>query len=418
MSFQKPPFDASKLDAYCSSIASSPSRFDLPQGKRACGRVQVVDLFSGCGGLSAGFEHFARSIESFRLAAAVDLVPTALATYSKNLPGRAICADLCAAASSPRRIREFIASLDLNSSRPLVLVGGPPCQGFSAHRKKSRIRSDERNGLVLAFAKIAVALEPEFIVLENVPELVSEKNWPLFCDFRSRLRKVGYFVRAQVHNLADYGVPQERFRALIVARKSPFRLPTPLLQRSQFRTVRDAIASLKPVAPGERGEDPMHFCANHKASTVAVIKAVPKNGGSRPAGIGPRCLQQVDGFRDVYGRMYWDRPANTITANSRNPAGGRFIHPDQDRGLTVREAALLQGFPKRYSFVGSFDDQFLQIGNAVPSIFGAALAASIWSNIVSPPKSFSLEELATDVTEPVSNSFSSGIAGRKKSKAA
>lgn len=190
-------------------------------------------------------------------------------------------------------------------------------------------------------------------------------------------------------------------------------MPKSLLGKNEYRTVRDAIGALESVKPGEVKSDPMHFCAGHKKTTIDVIKAVPKNGGSRPPGVGPKCLQKVDGFRDVYGRMYWDRPSNTITANSRNPAGGRYVHPDQNRGLTVREAALLQGFPLDYTFAGSFDDKFRQIGNAVPPLFAAMLASSIWDSIFSETCSCEPEELAADQSEPLSNSFSSGIAGRK-----
>ena len=215
-----------------------------------------------------------------------------------------------------------------------------------------------------------------------------------------------------MHNLAHFGVPQERFRALVIASKLKLGPPAPLVSRNNFRTVRDTILHLPPVKPGQIGRDAMHFCASHKTSTIKVIEAVPKNGGNRPKGIGPRCLQEVDGFRDVYGRLYWDRPANTITANSRNPAGGRFVHPEQDRGLTVREAALLQGFPSNFVFEGSFDEKFRQIGNAVPPLFACFLAASVWESITSPTGQL-LHSYEFDVHSPLSNSYSSGIAGRK-----
>ncbi len=126
-------------------------------------------------------------------------------------------------------------------------------------------------------------------------------------------------------------------------------------------------------------------------------------------------MDRVDGFRDVYGRMYWDRPANTITAYARNPASGRYVHPHQNRGLTVREAALLQGFPLRFRFEGPFDHRFLQIGNAVPPIFSAYLAAHLLGELRSPsPPSLSNLDGVIEVCSPTSNSFSSGIAGRKK----
>lgn len=386
-----------------------------PAEKAARGNWQIVDLFCGCGGLSTGFEHFGRLTKSYRLLASADLNPVAIETFAANLPIRPLARDLGAIARDPKAIRQFIKELNVDTAKPLIVIGGPPCQGFSAHRKKHGPSDDSRNSLVSAFAEIAAHLDPEFIVFENVPEVLSKKHWELFSKMRKQLESHGYKVRAQIHNLAGFGVPQERFRALIVASKAPILLPRPFLPRERFRTVRQAIGPLEPVSPGERNTDPMHFCANHKESTLRVIRAVPKNGGSRPPGVGPRCLNEVDGFRDVYGRMSWDRPANTITANSRNPAGGRYVHPTQNRGLTVREAALLQGFPKGFIFDGSFDDKFLQIGNAVPPVFATYLAACLWRNIIEPIAEIPEGESEEDIVSPLSNSFSSGIAGRKKS---
>lgn len=386
--------------------------FSLGKKKAANGEYQIIDLFCGCGGLSAGFEAFGQRCGGFKLVGAADLDEVATATYAENLPIKPLVADLSAVARS-KTSGDLIDMFGINPDKPLIVIGGPPCQGFSAHRKKHGDTDDSRNGLVIAFATIAVRLQPEFIIFENVPEVLSKKNWALFKQLSRILKNNGYNVRAQVHNLASFGVPQDRFRALIIARKSWFKMPSFILRREEYRTVRDAIEHLAHVKPGEVGKDSMHFCAGHKQSTIDVIKAVPKNGGSRPVGVGPKCLQRVDGFRDVYGRMYWDRPANTITANSRNPAGGRYVHPEQNRGLTVREAALLQGFPKDYLFAGSFDEKFRQIGNAVPPIFAAMLAASIWENLMLNSNESNTEDCSLDLSEPLSNSFSSGIAGRK-----
>jgi DNA (cytosine-5)-methyltransferase 1 len=380
------------------------------------GPIDVVDLFSGCGGLSLGFEFVGRLIDSFRLQAAVDINPYAVATYSRNLPISASQLDLALESRTEKTLEALSAKLGVRRNRPLVLVGGPPCQGFSAHQKKNGPRRDERNHLITIFARIAEFLEPDFVVLENVPELLAERNWQLFEKLKTRLSAKGYHVRAQIHNLAGFGVPQQRFRALVMASKQPFEMPQPYLQPDGYRTVREVIGSLPQSAPGSRSrQDPMHYCTNHRRSTVDVLRQVPKDGGTRPAGVGPACLDKVDGFRDVYGRMYWDRPANTITASARNPASGRFGHPVQDRGLTIREAGLLQGFPKDFYFEGPFDDKFLQIGNAVPPIFSCYLAAHILGQWLGSQRAETkVLQLRSDVTIPTSNSFSSGIAGRKK----
>jgi DNA (cytosine-5)-methyltransferase 1 len=156
----------------------------------------------------------------------------------------------------------------------------------------------------------------------------------------------------------------------------------------------------------------MHRSAAHRKTTIDVIKAIPKNGGSRPNGVGPKCLQDFKGFADVYGRLAWDRPAITITHYARNPASGRFVHPEQNRGLTMREAARLQSFPDGFEFTGGFDDIFRQIGEAVPPLLSLSVAASTLAALKGEVHS-GIEKL---VTEPVNDSFAGVIAGIKNSR--
>lgn len=374
----------------------------------AKGSVGVVDFFCGCGGLSVGFEAIGRLTPSYRLLAAADFDEHAVETYAENLPIRPTVKDL-----SLRGGKGQDSYLPVKWQGPLVVIGGPPCQGFSAHGKKNRSRSDERNDLILSFARHAVALTPDLIVMENVPEVLAERHWDRFQAFREILERAEYTVRAQIHNLAGFGVPQERFRALIIASRGGHAMPVPFLRPADFRSVRDAIGNLPAVAAGVVDpDDPMHVSSAHRASTLETIRQIPKNGGSRPQGVGPKCLDEVDGFRDVYGRMSWDSPANTITAYSRNPASGRYIHPEQDRGLTVREAALLQGFPSQFVFRGPFGNRYKQIGNAVPPTFATYLAAHVLGELMGGPWDERRPD-GIDVVEPISNSFSSGIAGRK-----
>jgi DNA (cytosine-5)-methyltransferase 1 len=197
----------------------------------------------------------------------------------------------------------------------------------------------------------------------------------------------------------------------MVAMPKPFTAPEGFLGRDEFRTVRHAIGDLPSVKAGERNpNDEMHYSAGHKRSTIETIKAVPKDGGSRPEHIGPECLRRAarkNGravYEDVYGRLCWDRPAITITAYARNPASGRYVHPEQDRGLTVREAALLQGFPRNYWFAGSLDQRFRQIGNAVPPAFAIFLAAHLVGELLAQP--VEPKEFDRGITEPVGPSFS------------
>ncbi len=372
-------------------------------------------MFSGCGGMSLGFAALAHSLNAFELLGAVDINEASLETYRRNFAVPAIAVDIRELARSSRARSALLGRLDYRADRPTVLIGCAPCQGFSAHRKKNWDEVDERNGLVEAFTKVAVSMQPDCVVMENVPELLSSKYWSHFLYFRESLERVGYVVKQAVHNAAAQGVPQERFRSLVVAMKRPFLLPFPRLPHQKFRTVRDAIGDLPVVTAGKPCKtDSLHKSAAHRASTLDVIRAVPKNGGSRPAGVGPKCLQNFAGFADVYGRLYWDRPAITITHYARNPASGRFIHPEQDRGLTMREAARLQSFPDGFSFAGTSDDVFRQIGEAVPPLLSVAVASSILASLRGEvPEEMPVEDL---VAAPVNNSFAGVIAGLKMSR--
>ena len=406
--------DRSTSSDFALNVAASAVIHFNREDPPANGPIDVVDLFCGAGGLSCGFEAFGRMRDSFQIRSAVDLDPWSCRTYAANLPVAPFVQDLAVAASSAQATRKFVSSLRLRSGHPLVLIGGPPCQGFSAHRKKDAVQDDPRNNLIQVFATLLIALQPSIAVLENVPELLAKKHWRKFEDFKRTLASAGYNVRAQIHNLAGYGVPQERFRALVIASRGPIKLPQPFLTPASFRTVRQAIGELPSITPGQPNTlDPMHVCTGHRPETIAVMRRVPKDGGRRPFGVGPKCLDEVDGFRDVYGRMYWDRPANTVTAYARNPASGRYVHPNQDRGLSIREAALLQSFPRGWIFDGPFDHRFLQIGNAVPPAFAAALAAHLFAQLTDPSQDLD-PSADCDVVGPTSNSFSSGIAGRKR----
>ena len=382
-------------------------------------KLQVIDLFCGAGGLSWGFASYKSSITEFLVLGGVDFNQASLDTYRKNVGAKAVEVDLGAVASCEKSLAAFIKSFDVDPSLPLIIIGGPPCQGFSAHSKKQRNQDDNRNGLVNDFAKIALAFKPDAVIFENVPEVMTKKNWPYFEPMLKIFESFGMHVSAKVHNLADFGVPQERFRTLVIASRREFPPITATHTQSEYVTVRDAIGTLPPVLPGERNQDEMHYCASHRKSTISIIEKVPVDGGNRPQGVGPKCLSKVDGYRDVYGRLAWDKPAVTITASARNPASGRFSHPEQSRGLTVREAALLQGFPLSYTFEGAFDEKFLQIGNAVPPIFSCALAEFIARNFLEEINNLDVDvaQHKSDVNPkvvPIKNSFSSSIFAYKR----
>lgn len=372
------------------------------------GPIDVIDVFSGCGGMSTGFRAVNGALSAFRLALAIDVDQTANETYAKNLSLQPTLADVGMLAQKPVQFRRLVSSVRQSEDSPLVLIGCAPCQGFSSHRN-DRGASDRRNSLFEDFARLAVTVNPDAVVVENVPELLTNRYWPVVSRAARTFRRAGYAVYVGVHNMAEYGVPQERFRAVLLAMRTPFVPPRGFLSRDRFRTVRSAVSGLPEIRPGEKHpSDPMHYTARHRDSTIAVLRAVPKDGGSRPADVGPPCLTRIaarqgkPGYEDVYGRLAWDRPAVTITNYARNPASGRFAHPEQDRGLSVREAALLQAFPSSYSFAGSLDPSFRQIGNAVPPAFAAYLACAMLGELLDQAP----DTREPGVTAPLGSSFS------------
>ena len=380
----------------------------LWEASRDEGPIDVIDMFSGCGGMSVGFAAVNALVPAYRLAMAVDIADEANASYKRNLGLEPVQADIARLASEPAELDRVLAASRRRPGNPLVLIGCAPCQGFSSHRNSAG-EGDGRNNLFVMFAQIAARLQPEAIVVENVPELLTDRYWEYLLDAKRILASKGYFVHVGVHNMAEFGVPQERFRALMIAMKRPFTAPHPFLTRAEFRTVRQAIGGLPAIAAGEQSPlDAMHYTAGHRASTLETIRAVPKDGGSRPSHVGPDCLRRVEdrqgraAYEDVYGRLFWDRPAITVTAYARNPASGRYVHPEQDRGLSVREAALLQSFPRTYQFEGSLDERFRQVGNAVPPSFSSFLAMHILGELLAPPPAVFVEQ---GVGRPVGPSF-------------
>jgi DNA (cytosine-5)-methyltransferase 1 len=369
----------------------------------------VIDFFSGCGGLSYGFHLIGKTTRLLKPVAAFDMDDHANKTFELNLGLIPEKIDIATMLANDK----FNTFVNRDKSRPLIIMGGPPCQGFSAHRKKDK-RKDKRNSLVGVFAEIATGLNPEIIVMENVPDLLAKKHWHHFQEFRDILESAGYKLTAGIVNMAGYGVPQKRHRVIIIAAKGIYPvLPAPFLQESEYKTVRDAIGYLPELSLNRLGDgDPMHIASRHRESTIDIIRHVPKDGGSRPFGIGPKCLDRVNGFYDVYGRLFWDRPSITITARCRTPSCGRYIHPEHDRGLSIREVALLQGYPSDYIFEGPFDDKYKQIGNSVPPIFSTYLAAHILSWLAG-LKNSSLDELpAPDA--PYFRSYSGSITLKNK----
>ena len=382
-------------------------------------RIGVVDFFCGAGGVSIGLR--TAKTAQFEIIEGLDNDPHCAATYRTMVGAQCDTIDILDLADDTAKLEAKIKSWDLNRFDKTLLVGCSPCQGFSAHRK-SVVGDDPRRNLFQAFCRIAAAVRPDAIFMENVPDLFSKGHWTHFRAGRDQLVAAGYQVRSGIYNFAGFGLPQERFRAVVMAFRDAFELPAAPLTPDRYRTVRDAIGDLTPLRSGERDpRDPMHAASAHRESTLAILRAVPKNGGNRPVGIGPKCLDRTreshGGYTDVYGRLAWDRPSVTITARCRTPSCGRFTHPEQDRGLTTREAALLQGFPANFCFTGPFDDGFKQVGNAVSPLVGTAMGEFIAARLRALPlDDFGQGVPPIAVVKPIGPGFAVTINGIKKKR--
>jgi len=317
----------------------------------------AIDLFSGCGGLSQGLKE-----AGFKVLGAVDNAPLSVKTYKANHPEVHVWERDIYSLQPNVLKREF----DLKKGELDLLAGCPPCQGFSTIRTlngSKRIR-DSRKNLLLEFQRFVEALRPKAVMLENVPGLAVDNR---FVNFRRWMKRNGYMGNYLILNAAEYGVPQRRRRLIYVAGLG---FDIPFAERIDKReTVEDAIGDL-PRA-GESG-DPVHDMPERRSEKVlGIIRRIPKNGGSRtdlPNEDQLECHKRCNGFKDVYGRMAWHDVAPTITSGCFNPSKGRFLHPEEDRAITMREAALLQGFPRWYKFPTTDNKTAiaLMIGNALP----------------------------------------------------
>ena len=318
----------------------------------------AIDLFAGCGGLSLGLE-----AAGFVVVAAVESDNIAAQTYQKNHPNTImIKSDIRRVTAA--RIRGALA---LGNRSVDLLAGCPPCQGFSRIKRKNA-KNDDRNNLILDFLRIAKKLRPKLILLENVPGLANDYRFDKFVKY---LMSQGYQCSWAILNAADFGVPQRRKRLIMVAsRLGGIELPEPRIK--QYKTVKDYIGRLQHPY---NSTDPLHML--HMRNTPRIkqlIAKIPLDGGSRKA-LSKRdqlaCHRRICGFHDVYGRMKWNDVAPTLTSGCFNPSKGRFLHPRQNRPISIREAALLQTFPKKYYFppYAGLSALARMIGNALPPLF-------------------------------------------------
>lgn len=340
----------------------------------------IADLFAGAGGITEGFRQ-----AGFSPVAAVEFDRWAARTYAANFgehvlacPIEDVSVDRIGGGLVWRGADVNGKLLKFDTPEIDVLVGGPPCQGFSPlGRMNDWDFADPRNKLWRHYARILEEVSPKAFVIENVPELLKSGE---FERLSRHVRKIGYEISFGVLKASFYGVPQARKRAIVIgSRVGKPLLPTPTLM--QPRTVRDAIGDL-PVKPD--GES-WHVGRNPTLKSIERYKAVPPGGNrfdlmrNRPD-ITPKCwLRKKSGSTDVFGRMLWDEPAPTIRTEFFKPEKGRYLHPEANRPITIREAARLQTFADSFVFLGSNVQVAKQIGNAVPVELARRIATQIRS---------------------------------------
>lgn len=368
-------------------------------------KLKVLDLFCGCGGFSHGFEQTG----DFQVTCGLDLMGDRIETFRLNHH---------TAATIQGDIRQVsLEDVDRVSGGPDLIIGGPPCQGFSSIRPfRDYSRDDPRNNLFESFAWLVAELRPRWFVLENVLGLLTHKRGRSLTTLVESFEQAGYATDWRVINAANFGLPQNRERLIVVGNREGrrFEWPPPthdtehrsmagpgsrrLVVDPLFHaavkpalTVMDAIHDLPPVTAGRGATHyldvtpteyehemragctklTLHRSTNHTKRMLEIIRAAGSNRAALPEGL------TSSGFSSCYSRLDADRPAVTLTVNFVHPASNKCIHPTQDRALTPREGARLQGFSDRFEFAGSRTSIVKQVGNAVPPLLGQVIARSL-----------------------------------------
>jgi DNA (cytosine-5)-methyltransferase 1 len=330
----------------------------------------AIDLFSGCGGLTEGLKQ-----AGFNVIAGAEVRAEAREAYLLNHPDVHLFEDVRDVSLS-----DISKHYHLNPGELDLLAACPPCQGFSTLRTLNHLKpaDDERNKLIFQVSRVTAELMPKAVLVENVPGLLN--NWRLD-EFQRRLKKLGYRPAKDILNASHFGVPQRRRRMIFVALRGDIEPTIPKPTTLKPLTVRQVIGDLSSITG-------KHAIALHgmrqklSANVLDRVKDIRKNGGSRKD-LGQdrqlKCHQESDGFKDVYGRLSWDKVSSTITRFAHNPSKGRYLHPEENRGLSLYEAMLLQGFPPSYKL--PTDNGMLKtsslIGEAFPPPFAKAQAEHI-----------------------------------------
>ena len=337
----------------------------------------VIDLFSGCGGGSIGFKSV-----GFAVVGAVEIDPDAAASYTANVGTAPILRDIRKVTAA-----ELLAGAQLRRGELTLLFGCPPCQSFTVLRRgTAQTKADKaRDRLPEEYLRLVDGLLPRHLAFENVPGMIDSRKWrKSFHRLHDGLLALGYRLVWDVVDAADFGVPQRRRRLLLVgSRVVDPRLPsaTHSAEASDglpaHQTVRQALAVLPPA--NADAKDLLHRPRRHRDIAIRRLAALAE-GQARadlPDELRLTCHTDHKGHYDIYGRMWWDRPAPTLTSGCTNVTRGRFAHPTEPRAITVREALLLQSFPAGTSLTGGIESMSTQIGNAVPPLLARRIGETI-----------------------------------------
>lgn len=350
------------------------------KARSSCSGISAVDLFAGAGGFS-----LAATELGLNLVGAIELDPIACKTYRRNFCKNEGESDRESPLLFPGDIRQ-ISPTDIRASLGLVrgeldiLIGGPPCQGFSEHRLGDSGRKDPRNELLIRYFDFVQELRPKYFVVENVRGLLWQKHRDYLLRFYDLASSHGYTMfQPQLLDAKDYGVPQTRERVFLLGRRNdqdayiewpPKKTHGPPSQKELPPWITAGAVFEKEVPSEDRNNQFMQ----PGPVMLERFKQTPANGGGREHWQEPlRCHVGHNGHWDVYGRIDPSRPANTITTGCTNPSRGRFVHPTEHHGLAARHCARLQTFPDNFVFEGSLEAVGRQIGNAVPIELGKAV---------------------------------------------
>ncbi|MCR4811165.1 MAG: DNA cytosine methyltransferase [Bacteroidales bacterium] len=358
-------------------------------------RFEVVDLFCGIGGLSYGLK-----TAGFHILAGYDLDWTCQYAYETNTGGKFNYRDVNTITGE-----EINKLYSKRKNTIRVLAGCAPCQPFSSYAFKNKQKDPNKYDLLYQFGRLVEEVRPDIVTMENVTQILNFKAKPVLQDFVDKLKSLGYSVDARSVYCPDYGIPQTRKRLVLLAsRFGDIALIPPTHDKSNYVTVRDTIESLRPLSAGETDLfDPLHRTIALTPINLKRIKATPYGGSWHdwPEELLLECHKRKEGrtYGSVYGRMEWDKPAPTMTTQCTGLGNGRFGHPEQDRAISVREAALLQTFPLSYRFFPNEGSVSIikasrYIGNAVPPKLGEIVAISIINHLKTVDKYENKEEAA------------------------